>query len=423
MIARIATCLLLALLAAPVRAAAQDTGPELLRVYLDCPQTHCDLDFFRRAVTFVDYVRDRNDAAVHVLLREQDTGGGGDAFTAVFIGREAFAGREDTLRYFSPQDATDSAEREGIAQMLRLGLVPFASRLPLAAQLRLSYEAPADAFVRTDSRRDPWNNWVFRVRGSGFLEGESRVREAELFGGVSAQRVTAALKLGVAVEGSYEWNEFEVDSVTTVTSTQESYGISTFAVRSLGPHWGFRVAASADRSTYRNRRLGIRGLVGLEYDIYPYTESASRLFTIRYELGASRYRYDEVTIFDKLEETLLSHALEVELDATQPWGSVGLGASGFQYLGDLSSNSLQLFGDIEVRLYRGLSLELDGSVSRIRDQRHLPAEGLTPEEVLLRQQELATDYRYDISLGLSYSFGSIFNNVVNRRFGDGDAFF
>src|SRR5690606_14880426 len=137
----------------------------------DCPQTRCDLDFFRRAVTFVDYVRDRNDAAVHVLLTEQATGGGGDAFTAVFIGRQAFAGREDTLRYFSPQDPTDSAEREGIAQMRRVGVLPCASRAPLAAELRASYEAPDDAFVRTDARRHPWNNSVFRVRGSGFVEG------------------------------------------------------------------------------------------------------------------------------------------------------------------------------------------------------------------------------------------------------------
>ncbi|HET7604058.1 MAG TPA: hypothetical protein VFK36_13630, partial [Gemmatimonadales bacterium] len=58
---------------------------------------------------------------------------------------------------------------------------------------------------------------------------------------------------------------------------------------------------------------------------------------------------------------------------------------------------------------------------RVRDQLYLPAAGLTPEEILLQQQELATDYRYFISAGFSYSFGSIFNNVVNPRFGSGSA--
>ena len=45
--------------------------------------------------------------------------------------------------------------------------------------------------------------------------------------------------------------------------------------------------------------------------------------------------------------------------------------------------------------------------------------------VLLRQQQLKTSYRYFAYAGLSYTFGSIFNNVVNPRFGNGggDSFF
>ncbi|MGE5926740.1 MAG: hypothetical protein ACM357_05260 [Gemmatimonadota bacterium] len=407
--------------AAPVLA-AQAPSATPLRIFLDCPETNCDREFFVRAIPFATHVRDRADADVHVLVTEQDAGGGGDAFTAVFIGRGAFGGLRDTLQYFAPQDATDDAERQGIARIVGLGLVPFAMQSAAADRLQVIYDAPP-AGARVGPPNDPWDNWVFTAQGSGFIEGESRFDEVDLFGGLSAQRVTAALKLGLAVEGSYERSDFEVDSATTVTSTQESYGVSVFAVRSLGPHWGFRAAASADRSSFRNRRLGVRGLVGLEYDIFPYRESADRLFTIRYEAGVSRFRYDEVTIFEKTAETLLSHALEVSLDATQPWGSAGIGGSAHQYLDDLDSHSLRLFADVEIRLVRGLELEIDGSISRIRDQRYLPAEGLTPEEILLRQQELATDYRFFLSAGLSYSFGSIYNTIVNPRFGDGDAFF
>ena len=412
---------LLLLLVAP-GLAAQDTAPLPLRIFLDCPETNCDREFFVRAIPFATHVRDRSDADVHILVTEQDAGGGGDAFTAVFIGRGAFASERDTLRYFAPLDATDADEREGIARIIGLGLVPFAMRSAAADRLQVIYDAPP-AGGRPTQPDDPWDNWVFTMQGSGFIEGESRFDEIDLFGGLSAQRVTAALKLGLAVEGSYERSEFEVDSATTVTSTQVSYGVSAFAVRSLGPHWGLRVAASADRSSFRNRRLGLRGLVGLEYDIFPYRESADRLFTIRYQVGPSRFRYDEMTIFEKTSETLFSHALEVSLDATQPWGSAGIGGSAHQYLDDLDSHSLRLFADVEIRLFRGLELEIDGSISRIRDQRYLPAGGLTPEEILLRQQELATDYRFFLAAGLSYSFGSIYNTVVNPRFGDGDAFF
>jgi hypothetical protein len=64
-----------------------------------------------------------------------------------------------------------------------------------------------------------------------------------------------------------------------------------------------------------------------------------------------------------------------------------------------------------------------GSVQRTRDQLYLPREGATPEEILVRQQQLATGYRYSMSFNISYQFGSIFNNVVNPRFGGGDFFF
>ena len=43
---------------------------------------------------------------------------------------------------------------------------------------------------------------------------------------------------------------------------------------------------------------------------------------------------------------------------------------------------------------------------------------LTREEVLLRQSQLATTYRAFIYMGISYTFGSVLNNVVNPRFGN-----
>jgi hypothetical protein len=44
--------------------------------------------------------------------------------------------------------------------------------------------------------------------------------------------------------------------------------------------------------------------------------------------------------------------------------------------------------------------------------------GATTEEVLLRRRELATQFQYFTSFGLNYTFGSIYNNVVNPRFGN-----
>jgi hypothetical protein len=46
----------------------------------------------------------------------------------------------------------------------------------------------------------------------------------------------------------------------------------------------------------------------------------------------------------------------------------------------------------------------------------LPRRDASLEDVLLQRRRLATSYRGSGSVGLSYSFGSMFTNVVNPRF-------
>jgi hypothetical protein len=88
-----------------------------------------------------------------------------------------------------------------------------------------------------------------------------------------------------------------------------------------------------------------------------------------------------------------------------------------QYLHDRSKYNLEVNGEISLRIARGLSMSFDGSASRIRDQLSLPARGATSEEVLLRLRDLQSGYEVGASISLTYTFGSIFNSVVNPRFG------
>ena len=53
----------------------------------------------------------------------------------------------------------------------------------------------------------------------------------------------------------------------------------------------------------------------------------------------------------------------------------------------------------------------------MRDQIALPRRDASPEEVLLRLRELQSNYELSFDIGINYSFGSIFNNIVNPRFG------
>jgi hypothetical protein len=54
----------------------------------------------------------------------------------------------------------------------------------------------------------------------------------------------------------------------------------------------------------------------------------------------------------------------------------------------------------------------------VHDQLNLGKSSLTAEEVYQQRRELAKNYSYYGSFGFSYSFGSIFNNIVNARFGN-----
>ena len=41
------------------------------------------------------------------------------------------------------------------------------------------------------------------------------------------------------------------------------------------------------------------------------------------------------------------------------------------------------------------------------------------EDILLRRWELGTDYEVSFQIGFSYTFGSVFNNLVNPRMATG----
>ena len=62
---------------------------------------------------------------------------------------------------------------------------------------------------------------------------------------------------------------------------------------------------------------------------------------------------------------------------------------------------------------------MNGEIAYINDQLNLRKGDLTEAERLLRLKEQATNYSIGGSIGLSYTFGSIYNNVVNPRFDRG----
>jgi len=72
-------------------------------------------------ITFVNYVRDRKDAQVHVLVTTQSTGSGGTEYTLTFSGQDQFKGIDNVLKYVSNKTDTDAEIRTGLAGSLKSG--------------------------------------------------------------------------------------------------------------------------------------------------------------------------------------------------------------------------------------------------------------------------------------------------------------
>jgi hypothetical protein len=102
----------------------------------------------------------------------------------------------------------------------------------------------------------------------------------------------------------------------------------------------------------------------------------------------------------------------------EKWGSATTSLSTSNYLTDFEKNNLSLWASIGVRVFKGLSVYLSGSSSLIHDQVYLAKGAVSSDDVLLRQRQLQTQYVYAMNFGVSYTFGSMINNVINPRFGD-----
>jgi hypothetical protein len=220
----------------------------------------------------------------------------------------------------------------------------------------------------------------------------------------------------VSVQGDYNESKFTFSDGSKFANYTHSYSATHLLVKSLGPHFSAGERASASASTFLNQKLFLRFAPTVEYDIFPYSESTRRQLSFQYAVGVNSFSYEDTTIFDKLSEVRPDQSLTVSLDLKQPWGSVSTSLEGAAYLDDFSKRRAVLFNSLSVRLFKGFNVNMYLGVSLLRDQLYLAKGELSDEDILVRRRQLASSYSFFGGIGLSYTFGSIFNNVVNPRF-------
>lgn len=382
-----------------------------IRIFIDCGY-YCDFDYVRKELTFVNYVRDRNDAQVFVLVTSQRTGSSGQEFTFTFIGKQEFKDINDTLIFTTKQNETAENIRKGFVRILKIGLIRYVSKTPLGEKLTIIYNEPSNQ----QEIKDIWDYWIFSVSGHGFFNGNQASNYTSLYGSLSANRTTEDLRVSISLNGNYNDNKYDYQDYK-YRSISQGKGFNSSLVFSITDHWSWGLTASVSGYTYTNTKLGLFVAPGIEYNLFPYSESTRKQLRFLYRLGYEYARYNEETIYFKTIDRLPYHSLSISYTVKEPWGSISVTLLGSNYLYDFGKNQISIYGSISFRLIEGLSLDVSGNYSATHDQISLPKQDASTEDILLQRRELESQFDYYYSVGLSFSFGSIYNNIVNPRFG------
>ena len=401
-------------------AAAQEASSlERPNVFFDCSGRRCDFDYYRTEIDWVNWVRVADAADVHVIITSLGTGSGGREFRVDYLGNGPYEGYESAVRYQSLPTDTEREQLDGVAHALGIGLAGFASSAGFRDIVTLVGAEPRDITgERVVSRaevEDPWDFWVFRINGSGEFDGESTRKRVQSSGSFSVSRVTPTWKVRTNIRASYNRLNVDLDD-GDFSDTRIDWNFNQTAVYSLADHWSTGMQLQAARTTRFNQRLRVELTPIIEYSFFPYEEATRRSLTASYRIGAAYREYFETTTFEQDEETRAEHSFEIDFSQRQDWGDAGVTLQGSQFLHDTSLYNISLRGDIDYRLVRGFSINARGSIRRVEDQIYLSAGGVTDEEALLALRLRATSYDYNLRLGFSFQFGSLFNNVVNNRF-------
>lgn len=393
---------------------SSDNINQRLKVYISCEI--CDNTYLKENVQFVDYVRIPEEAEVYLLSTSLPTAAGGMDNTLFFIGQNGFRGMDDTIKVVTEVGETWEEKRKKSTQLIKVGLMRYISRTDLANYISINYQAPQKNNNNGSSQKDRWDLWYFRLSSNFNASGEKSYKNLGIWSSFSADRITEDWKTEFSISNNFSGSWYYVDDTTTIESKNLSYGFSNLIVKSISKHWSVGNSVYLNSSEFNNIKVSASFRPSIEYNIYPYSEASRRQLRFLYGIGPKQVYYNDTTIYLQIKELLFEHSLRMGFEQIEPWGSIYLSMSWANYLHDFKYNNLDFYTSINWRIFRGFSLRLSGGIDFIHNQLNLPKYSATPEEILTRQRILASQYSYWLSGGISYSFGSINNNIVNPRF-------
>jgi hypothetical protein len=384
-----------------------------VRIFLDCQS--CDMNYTREQINFSNFVRDVKEAQVYILVTQQNAGSGGTQYTFTYQGLETFSGKNDTLVYTTNPDETATIIREKKTRMLKLGLMNYVARTPLFSEVDIINNSE----LEREQVVDKWNNWVFRLSTEPFFRSEELDKQLEIRNGFNITKVTPDIKVELELDQSYSRRRVIEDEGNDTTYITNELRGDNLIVKSINEHWSAGLKWNVGSSTVENYDFMTDFLPSVEFDLFPYSEATHRQLRFLYSLGYQYNNYKDSTVYNRLKDGFFKQEFNIAFQIQKKWGSINLALVESNFLNDFSKNRIELNTSVNLRIFKGLGLQISGGITRINDQVNLKKGDISEVERLLQLRELSTGYRIEGAIGLTYTFGSIYNNVVNPRFGFG----
>lgn len=377
-----------------------------IKAYIDC---RCDETYLKQETSFLEYVRDQDLADIEIFIRDERNPTGSRSFEIKIDGNNEYEEISSSSIAVGYANDTSSTLRDKLLNKLKLALVPF---LDLANyNLNINVDPSFKDLTVFD---DKWKNWVFELSGSYNNDKEESRQTNRYEIEFEIDKLTEDWRIGAEIRRN-ESNRKFFSNDNTYKSNRKTTSLNGRVVRSITDHFSAGLFFGVFQNTYENIDLNRYIAPAIEYSFYPYKDVLSKEITLAYRIGTGKRNYIEKTIYGYEKQKLSSQTLSLNIRFRQKWGNISSYLNATQFLNDGTKKRFSLRSNLDIRIYEGLAVRFSGNINLIREQYSLAAGNTSIEDLLLQQREIATDYRTNFSIGLSYTFGSIYNSIINTR--------
>lgn len=388
------------------------------KLFISCAQPLLCFDsYLRQELSYFDFVRDQYLADLTLVISIQPAGNGGMRFSVVLRHRDPTADLAGarTRSFVALPGATPQAQREELLQVILRVL-----------QTDLIDTPSDDAFTLSITKRtgntltnqyDPWHHWVITPELLGYAEGASGYYSADLNSALTVRRITEPSKLRLRGTYGRRLSRYRFEDGESVSGDVYTWEGRAIYAHSVGERWAIGGAVTTRGSQFENLQKHVHGGPLLEFNIFPYTQNASKQLRFAYQAGAWANWYFEENEAGRMRQVKPYHALSLIADVNQSWGSVQWVGQVNSFLDDPELYRVSTGAILGIRLFRGLAVTMAGQAALVRDLIGLRRRPITDLELLLRTAQQRTDYTFELEFAVSYTFGSVYNTIVNPRFG------